>query len=86
MEKTESVRLLMWILSVEPGQLCDIFLPSLENLLHGLLMNTTTLSDTFFQTFVGDIGSFDVETNWYGIVLILSWGNGRLRESCSDNR
>lgn len=63
LEETESVRHLMWTLGLEPGQLCDTF-TGLQMLLQSLQMNTTTLSDTVFQTLIGDPSTFDVQTNW----------------------
>ncbi|XP_044222425.1 glucosylceramide transporter ABCA12 [Thunnus albacares] len=64
LENTETVRVLMSALSLEPGQLCGTFLPSFQLLLQSLMMNTTTLIDAVFQTIIGDPSTYDVKTNW----------------------
>uniref|UniRef100_A0A8C9YEQ3 ATP binding cassette subfamily A member 12 n=1 Tax=Sander lucioperca TaxID=283035 RepID=A0A8C9YEQ3_SANLU len=68
LEKTESVRLLMWALSVEPGQLCNTLLPSLQMLVETLMMNGTSLTDTIFQTVIGDPKTYDVHSQWSSVL------------------
>ncbi|XP_078117793.1 uncharacterized protein abca12 isoform X2 [Sander vitreus] len=68
LEKTESVRLLMWALSVEPGQLCNTLLPSLQMLVETLMMNGTALTDAIFQTVIGDPKTYDVHSHWSSVL------------------
>nr|XP_046260291.1 glucosylceramide transporter ABCA12 [Scatophagus argus] len=68
LEKTESVRLLMWTLSMEPGQLCHTLMPSLQFLVDSLMMNTTSLVDAFFQAIIGDPSSYNVRSNWTSVL------------------
>lgn len=70
-EQTESVRLLMLSLSIEPGQLCNTILPSLQMLVESLMMNTSYLSDAIFQTAIGEPKAYNLHSNWYNIVFIL---------------
>lgn len=70
LENTESVRLLMWALSVEPGQLCHTFIPSLQILVESLMMNVTAVTDAVFQAVIGDPSTYDVQSDWYSIVFI----------------
>lgn len=65
LENTQSVKLLLQYLSIEPGQLCHTFLPGLQMLVEGLLINTTTLTDAFLQTFIGDPTTYNVQATWY---------------------
>lgn len=71
LEDTETVHLLMQSLNIESGQLCHTFLPSLEVIIEGLVMNTTSLVDIFYQTVIGDPRSYNVHTDWYKDVIIL---------------
>ncbi|XP_023284363.1 ATP-binding cassette sub-family A member 12 [Seriola lalandi dorsalis] len=73
LENTESVHLLMRYLSIEPGQLCHTFLPSLQILVESLMMNTTALTDAVFQTFIGNPSTYNVHANW---TSVLSRGMG----------
>ncbi|XP_061579710.1 glucosylceramide transporter ABCA12 [Cololabis saira] len=73
LENTESMQLLVSTLSIEPGQLCHTFLPSLQILAESLLMNSSSMSEVLFQTVVGDPRSYDVQTNW---TSLLSQGLG----------
>ncbi|XP_032384919.1 ATP-binding cassette sub-family A member 12 isoform X2 [Etheostoma spectabile] len=68
LEKTESVRLLMSALSVEPGQLCNTILPSLQMLVETLMMNGTSLPDAIFQTVIGEPKTFDVHSEWSSVL------------------
>ncbi|TDH06959.1 hypothetical protein EPR50_G00119390 [Perca flavescens] len=68
LEKTESVRLLMWALSVEPGQLCNTLLPSLQMLVETLLMNGTSLTDAIFQTVIGEPKTYNVHSHWSSVL------------------
>ncbi|KAM6934409.1 glucosylceramide transporter ABCA12 [Xenentodon cancila] len=68
LENTESVHLLMWTLSIEPGQLCHTFLPSLQILAESLLMNSSSVSEVIFQTVIGDPRSYNVQTNWTSLL------------------
>nr|XP_057937662.1 glucosylceramide transporter ABCA12 [Doryrhamphus excisus] len=63
-EDTASLRYLLEVISLEPGQLCHIVLPGLKTLLEGLLVNTTDLNDALFQTIIGDPSTFDQRTDW----------------------
>ncbi len=71
LEDTDTVRLLMWTLSLEPGQLCHTFLPSLQILIESLTMNETALTDAIFQIIIGDPSTYKVWSNWYSFVFIL---------------
>ncbi|XP_071316090.1 ATP-binding cassette sub-family A member 13 [Trachinotus anak] len=68
LENTESVHLLMQYLSIEPGQLCRTFLPSLQILVESLMMNTASMTDAILQTFIGDPSTYDVHTNWTSVL------------------
>ncbi|KAM8855240.1 uncharacterized protein abca12 [Spinachia spinachia] len=68
LENTESVRLLMWALSIEPGQLCQTFLPSLQILVGNMMMNTTLLTDILFEAVVGDPKAYNVHSNWSSVL------------------
>ncbi|KAM7380664.1 hypothetical protein PAMP_003942 [Pampus punctatissimus] len=67
LEKTESMRVLMWAFSIQPGQLCHTFLPSLQLLFQNLMNNTVALSDAIFQTVIGDPSSYKIKTNWTSV-------------------
>lgn len=70
-EQTETVRMMMWVVSVEPGQLCHTVMPTLEMLLEGLMMNSiTTLSDAVFDALVGDPTTYDIKSHWYDFMFI----------------
>ncbi len=60
----------MLALSVEPGQLCHTFIPSLEILVESLMMNMTAVTDAVFQAVIGDPSTYDVQSNWYSIIFI----------------
>ncbi|XP_003445395.1 LOW QUALITY PROTEIN: ATP-binding cassette sub-family A member 12 [Oreochromis niloticus] len=68
LEDTETVHLLMQSLNIESGQLCNTFLPSLEVIIEGLVMNTTSLVDIFYQTVIGDPRSYNVHTDWSAVL------------------
>uniref|UniRef100_A0A3P8QCK2 ABC transporter domain-containing protein n=1 Tax=Astatotilapia calliptera TaxID=8154 RepID=A0A3P8QCK2_ASTCA len=68
LEDTETVHLLMQSLNIESGQLCHTFLPSLEVIIEGLVMNTTSLVDIFYQTVIGDPRSYNVHTDWSSVL------------------
>uniref|UniRef100_A0A8C4EJC6 ATP-binding cassette, sub-family A (ABC1), member 12 n=1 Tax=Dicentrarchus labrax TaxID=13489 RepID=A0A8C4EJC6_DICLA len=65
LENTESVHLLIVALSIEPGQLCNTFLPSLQILVESLMMNVTALTDAIFQAVIGDPRTYNVQSIWY---------------------
>ncbi|XP_033990287.1 uncharacterized protein abca12 isoform X2 [Trematomus bernacchii] len=67
-EQTESVRLLMLSLSIEPGQLCNTILPSLQMLVESLMMNTSYLSDAIFQTAIGEPKAYNLNSNWSSLL------------------
>uniref|UniRef100_A0A3Q3MYZ7 ATP-binding cassette, sub-family A (ABC1), member 12 n=2 Tax=Mastacembelus armatus TaxID=205130 RepID=A0A3Q3MYZ7_9TELE len=69
LENTESVRLLMSSLYIQPGQLCKTFLPSLKILVQSLLMNKTALTDAIFQTLIGNPSTYSVQENWSSVLL-----------------
>lgn len=71
MEDTETVRLLMEALSLEPGQLCHIFLPTMQTLFESLAMNMTSLIDAIFVAIIGDPITYNVQSTWYSTVFIL---------------
>ncbi|XP_051259483.1 uncharacterized protein abca12 isoform X6 [Dicentrarchus labrax] len=64
LENTESVHLLIVALSIEPGQLCNTFLPSLQILVESLMMNVTALTDAIFQAVIGDPRTYNVQSIW----------------------
>ncbi|KAK1903421.1 ATP-binding cassette sub-family A member 12, partial [Dissostichus eleginoides] len=66
-EQTESVRLLMLSISIEPGQLCNTILPSLQMLVESLMMNTSYLSDAIFQTAIGEPKAYHLNSNCQGL-------------------
>ncbi|XP_070831676.1 uncharacterized protein abca12 [Chaetodon trifascialis] len=68
LENTETVRLLLWTVSIEPGQLCHTFLPGLQMLIEGLMMNMTSLSDAILQTVIGDPSTYNVRSNWTSVL------------------
>uniref|UniRef100_A0A8C3AW17 ATP binding cassette subfamily A member 12 n=1 Tax=Cyclopterus lumpus TaxID=8103 RepID=A0A8C3AW17_CYCLU len=68
LEETESVRLLMWALSIEPGQLCHTILPSLKMLVENLMRNTTFLNDAIFQVVIGDPQAYNIQSNWSSVL------------------
>ncbi|KAK2839661.1 hypothetical protein Q5P01_013401 [Channa striata] len=64
LENMESVRLLTQSLSMEPGQLCYTFLPSLQVLVETVLMNVTSLTDAFFAAIFGDPSTYTFQPTW----------------------
>ncbi|KAG7227448.1 hypothetical protein INR49_005262 [Caranx melampygus] len=68
LENTQSMQLLMQYLSIEPGQLCHTLLPGLQMLVEGLMVNRTALTDAFFQTFIGDPSTYNVEATWTSVI------------------
>ncbi|XP_040004739.1 ATP-binding cassette sub-family A member 12 [Xiphias gladius] len=81
LENTQSAHLLTWSLSIEPGQLCHTFLPSLQILVESLMMNTTSLTDAIFQTVIGDPSTYDFHANW---TSVMSQGLGLNTSSLSS--
>lgn len=65
LENTESVRLLMLSVFMEPGQLCNTYLPIVQSLVESLFMNITSLTDALFQAVIGDPSTYTVERPWY---------------------
>ncbi|XP_068429142.1 uncharacterized protein abca12 [Clinocottus analis] len=68
LEETESVRLLIGTLSIEPGQLCQTIQPSLQILVESLMMNTTFLTDAIFQAVIGDPQAYNIQSNWSSVL------------------
>ncbi|KAM3607617.1 uncharacterized protein V6R79_010758 [Siganus canaliculatus] len=64
LESSQSMRLLMVTLSMEPGQLCRTILPSLEYLIENLMMNGTILTDAIFEAVIGDPRTYKVQSDW----------------------
>ncbi|TKS67339.1 ATP-binding cassette sub-family A member 12 [Collichthys lucidus] len=62
LENTTSVRLLLGAFSIQPGQLCHAFIPSLQALVESL--NMTSLMDAIFQTTVGDPKTYHIQSDW----------------------
>ncbi|XP_031714357.1 ATP-binding cassette sub-family A member 12 [Anarrhichthys ocellatus] len=81
LENTESVRLLMSAFSIEPGQLCQTVLPSLQILVENLNMNTTFLTDAIFLAVIGDPKAYNIQSNWSSV---LSQGFGFNTSSLSS--
>lgn len=53
-------------LSLQPGQLCSTYLPSLEV----LAKNSTSMSDLIFQAVIGEPKNYKIHANWYDTMLI----------------
>ncbi|XP_073329250.1 uncharacterized protein abca12 [Pagrus major] len=68
LEDTETVRLLMGALSMEPGQLCHIFLPSMQTLVESLAMNMTSVIDAIFVAVIGDPITYNVKSTWTSVL------------------
>ncbi|XP_071381008.1 uncharacterized protein abca12 [Centroberyx affinis] len=67
LENMDSMRQLMQLLSVDPGQVCRTLMPSLQILAQSL-RNRSELSDALFQTFIGDPGAYDIDANWTSVL------------------
>lgn len=65
LETKEQMQQLLLFLSIEPGQLCNTILPSLQGLLDLLVTNSSTLAEAMFQTFIGNPKTYSVQGNWY---------------------
>lgn len=61
----------MEALPLEPGQLCHIFLPSMQTMVESLVVNMTSLIDAIFVAVIGDPIAYNVQSTWYGTVVIL---------------
>uniref|UniRef100_A0A7N6BK81 ABC transporter domain-containing protein n=1 Tax=Anabas testudineus TaxID=64144 RepID=A0A7N6BK81_ANATE len=68
LENTESVRLLMLSVFMEPGQLCNTYLPIVQSLVESLFMNITSLTDALFQAVIGDPSTYTVERPWTSVL------------------
>lgn len=68
LENTETVGLLLWTVSLDPGELCHTWMPCLQTLVEVLLMNTTSLTDTIVQAIIGDPISYNVQSNWTSVL------------------
>ncbi|KAM9347110.1 glucosylceramide transporter ABCA12 [Symphorus nematophorus] len=68
LENTETLRLLMQTISLEPGQLCRTFIPSLQVLVESLMMNATTVANAIFQVIIGDPATYSVTSNWTSVL------------------
>ncbi|XP_038576238.1 uncharacterized protein abca12 isoform X3 [Micropterus salmoides] len=69
LENTDSVRVLFGALSMQPGQLCHTYVPSLQILARSLMMNKTSLTDAVFKAFIGDPSTYDVQLNWTSVLI-----------------
>ncbi|CAJ1079858.1 uncharacterized protein abca12 [Xyrichtys novacula] len=67
-EKTKSVRVLMRAVGLEPGQLCDTFMPALQIVVKTLTMNVTTLTNVLFEMFIGNPQTYDVNFSWTSVL------------------
>ncbi|XP_065818444.1 glucosylceramide transporter ABCA12 [Labrus bergylta] len=67
-EKTETVRMLMSTLAIEPGQLCYTLMPVLQIVAKSLMMNSTSLSEALFEAVIGDPSAYDVNFNWTSVL------------------
>ncbi|XP_060910213.1 uncharacterized protein abca12 isoform X2 [Labrus mixtus] len=67
-EKTETVRMLMSTLAIEPGQLCYTLMPALQIVAKSLMMNSTSLSEALFEAVIGDPSTYDVNFNWTSVM------------------
>ncbi|XP_036965803.1 ATP-binding cassette sub-family A member 12 isoform X3 [Acanthopagrus latus] len=68
LEDTETVRLLMEALPLEPGQLCHIFLPSMQTMVESLVVNMTSLIDAIFVAVIGDPIAYNVQSTWTSVL------------------
>ncbi|XP_028991900.1 uncharacterized protein abca12 [Betta splendens] len=73
LESSETVGVLMSSLSMEPGLLCDTFLPSLEILFYSVIMNMTSLTESIVQAVIGDPNTYNIQPTWAS-VLSETWG------------
>uniref|UniRef100_A0A3P8W266 ATP binding cassette subfamily A member 12 n=1 Tax=Cynoglossus semilaevis TaxID=244447 RepID=A0A3P8W266_CYNSE len=68
LETKEQMQQLLLFLSIEPGQLCNTILPSLQGLLDLLVTNSSTLAEAMFQTFIGNPKTYSVQGNWSSVL------------------
>uniref|UniRef100_A0A3Q3JQ42 ABC transporter domain-containing protein n=1 Tax=Monopterus albus TaxID=43700 RepID=A0A3Q3JQ42_MONAL len=80
LENTESAHLLMSLFSIEPGQLCNTFLPSLQFLIENRLMNMTSLSDAIFDAFIGDPITYTVQATCSVLAQSLKFNTSSLKD------
>ncbi|XP_068602787.1 glucosylceramide transporter ABCA12 [Brachionichthys hirsutus] len=64
LEELPSVRQTLKIFFMEPGELCQIYLPSLQIVVDTLNMDGISVIEAFFETIFGDPKSYDVPSNW----------------------
>ncbi|XP_060944020.1 uncharacterized protein abca12 [Limanda limanda] len=68
LENTETMQQLLRFLSIERGQLCRTILPSLQILAESLLINTSTLTDAIFQSFIGEPKTYNIDSDWTDVL------------------
>ncbi|XP_059199203.1 glucosylceramide transporter ABCA12 [Centropristis striata] len=68
LENTETVRVLMQAFSIQPGQLCRTFLPSLQMLIENLTVNVSSVTDAIFQVLIGDPKTYNVKADWASVL------------------
>ncbi|XP_036065527.1 uncharacterized protein abca12 isoform X2 [Oryzias melastigma] len=64
LESTQSMQQVMSGLSLQPGQLCSTYLPSLEV----LAKNSTSMSDLIFQAVIGEPKNYKIHANWTSVL------------------
>ncbi|XP_034429942.1 ATP-binding cassette sub-family A member 12 isoform X2 [Hippoglossus hippoglossus] len=68
LENTETMNQLLWLLSIERGQLCRTILPSLQILAESLLINASALTDAVFQSFIGEPKTYNIDSDWTSVL------------------
>ena len=69
MEQMHFVVGLWQAVSMEPGLMCQTIMPSLQFVAQALLMNTSDLSESLFQVFIGNSSDYDINSDWYHLVF-----------------
>lgn len=69
LENTQFLHRVLQTVSLQPGDLCQSVLPSMQVLLESLARNVTSLSELAFKTFIGDPKTYNFESSWYRLVL-----------------
>ncbi|RVE58101.1 hypothetical protein OJAV_G00205990 [Oryzias javanicus] len=64
LESTQSMQQVMSGLSLQPGQLCSTYLPSLQV----LAKNSTSMSDLIFQAVIGEPKNYKINANWTSVL------------------
>ncbi|XP_072301151.1 glucosylceramide transporter ABCA12 [Eucyclogobius newberryi] len=71
LEKTNSLKILVQGLSLEPGEFCNGIVPGMQILTEGLLFNISTLVNNIFEVFVGEPKLYNIQTNWTSVITEL---------------